>query len=133
MDGWESLRPYTLCVARGMKVAERGTESGFNRLLVTGAEQMVLMLKAGRCQGSILGHPIWLEIDRLHAGPLREPAPPVERVPLFHYLHRSHAALAPELAKALRAMADDGAAAAILLDLDQAIAAAKARNSVPEP
>ena len=132
VDGWNSLRPYSLCIMRGMKLAEQGTE-GMQRLIANTTDQAILMLSAGRCQVAVLGHQVWLDIERLHAGPMRALDPPVASVPLYHYLHRRHADLAPRLAETLRQMRDDGTSATLLVDeRDRAIDAARRRNSLPE-
>lgn len=131
VNGWDSLRPYSLCVIRGMKLAEKGSE-GMHRDLVASAELTFRMLKAGHCQVAILGEAIWLEIDRLGAGPLRALAPPIETTPLYHYVHRRHADLVPRLTEALRQMRKDGTVAAILAADRAAIQAARERSSVRE-
>lgn len=132
VDGWDSLRPYSLCIMRGMKIAEQGTE-GMQRLIANTTDQAVLMLSAGRCQVAVLGHQVWLDIERLQAGPLRALDPPIASVPLYHYVHRRHAELVPRLADALRAMRNDGAFAALLAGgEDDAVAAARRRSSSPD-
>lgn len=132
VDGWDSLRPYSLCIMRGMKIAEQMTE-GMQRLIANTADQAILMLSAGRCQIAILGREVWPDVERLGAGPLRALDPPVARVPLYHYVHRRHAGLVPHLADALRGMRDDGTTAGLLANgEDQAIAAARRRNSLPD-
>ncbi len=132
VDGWDSLRPYSLCIVRGMKLAEQGTE-GMQRMIANTTDQAILMLSAGRCQVTVLAHQVWLDIERLHAGPMRALDPPVTRVPLYHYLHRRHAELAPRLADTLRQMRDDGTTTSLLTDeRDLAIDAARRRNSLPD-
>lgn len=131
VDGWDSLRPYSLCVIRGMKLAEKGSE-GMQRELVSSSESVMRMLKAGHCQVAILGEAIWLEIDRLGTGPLRALEPPVETTPLYHYVHRRHAELVPRLAAALRQLRQDGTVAAILAADRAAIRAARDRQSVKD-
>jgi polar amino acid transport system substrate-binding protein len=129
VKGWESLRPYSLCVIRGMKLAEKGSE-GMHRELVSGSELVMRMLAAGHCQVGILGEAVWLEVDRLGTGPFRALEPPVEIVPVYHYVHRRHAELAPRLAEALKAMRRDGTIDSILAADRAAIQAARARRSI---
>jgi polar amino acid transport system substrate-binding protein len=132
VEGWESLRPYTLCVLRGLKVVEAATQ-GMNVQSANTVEGLVRALRAGRCEATVLDDPIWLEIDRLHAGPMRALEPPVATMPLFHYVNRRHAELVPRLAEKLREMRADGTIASILAAGDAAVAAAKRRNALPEP
>jgi len=130
VDGWESLRPYPVCINRGMKMAEQGTE-GMNRMFGTSVEQIIEMLRRGHCLVAVLGRFAWLEFDRLDAGPIRELEPPIASLPLFHYVNRRHAALVPKLAETLRQMRRDGTTAAIIAIDQQPIAAARQRNSLP--
>lgn len=131
VNGWESLRPYSLCVVRGMKVAEKGTE-GMNREIVISTDAPARMLKAGYCQVAILGESIWLLIDELDLGPLRALDPPVEVTPLYHYVNARHAHLAPKLADALKAMRREGVIDSILAIDRAVIRAAKERNSIKD-
>jgi polar amino acid transport system substrate-binding protein len=129
--GWDSLRPYGICVFRGMKVAEQGTE-GMNRTMANDAGQVIEMLRAGRCDVAVLGPTSWIDIDRLHAGPMRALEPPIATVPLFHYVNRRHADLAPRLAETLRRMREDGTVTALSAPEDEAIEAARRRNALPD-
>lgn len=132
VDGWESLRPYSLCIMRGVRVIEQGTE-GMNRTFATTIDQLIEMLRRGRCQVATFGYSTWLEIDRLHAGPLRQLEPPVSSIPLYHYVNRRHEALIPRIAASLRQMRDDGTTAAITGADEQPIAEARRRNQLPPP
>ncbi|EME71170.1 hypothetical protein H261_04510 [Paramagnetospirillum caucaseum] len=127
--GWESLRPYSICVVRGFKLGENGTE-GMNRELVSTNEASLRMVKAGHCQMTLLGDAVWLLIDELKLGPLRALETPVAVTPLYHYVNIRHAHLAPRLAEALKAMRQDGAVDSILAADRAVIRAARERNSV---
>jgi polar amino acid transport system substrate-binding protein len=131
VDGWESLRPFSICVLRGLKVAELATE-GMGRMMANGIDQALTMLQHGRCEVAVLIDQTWLDIDRLHAGPMRALNPPVAMLPLFHYVHRRHADLVPAIAAALRQLHADGTVAAITSLHDGEIAAARERNTLPE-
>jgi polar amino acid transport system substrate-binding protein len=131
VDGWESLRPYSLCILRGMKAAEQPTE-GMQRMFANSNDQAILMLRSGRCEVAVLGHEVWPDIDRLQAGPLRAVEPPIVSIPLFHYVNRRHAELVPKLTEALQRMRADGTIAALLSVDERAIGDARQRNSLPE-
>lgn len=130
MNGWDSLRPYSICLLRGMKVAEDGT-AGMRQLISSTPEQVIRMLAAGRCDVAVLGRGIWTEIDRLRVGSFRALEPPVATVPLFHYVNRRHADLAPKLAEMLRQMQLDGTIDRVFASETQAIDAARLRNALP--
>ncbi|CAA7627734.1 conserved hypothetical protein [Candidatus Terasakiella magnetica] len=129
VNGWDSLRPYTICIARGMKMAERNTE-GFNRMLANNVEQLLAMLRHDRCQVGVMGPASWLEIDRLKIGPLKALEPPITSIPLYHYVNRRHADLAPRLAEVLRQMRRDGTIETLLQPETQPIQDARQRNSL---
>lgn len=129
VEGWNSLRPYGLCIVRGMRVAEQGTE-GMDRIIANNVEQIIEMLRNGRCQLLIAGPSTWLDIDRLRAGPILMLEPPIVSVPLYHLLNRKHAVLAPRLAEILKQMREDGTIAAIIAEEDRDLEAARRRNSI---
>lgn len=129
VDGWESLRPYTLCVSRGQKMVEQGTQ-GMDKIALTSVEQMIESLRRGRCQVAIVSREIWLNVDELKAGPMRALEPPIISVPLYHYVNKRHQALVPRLAETLRQMRRDGSTATITAANDERIEAARRRNEV---
>lgn len=131
VDGWESLRPYSLCILRGMKIAEQHTE-GMRRVLANTNDQAIMMLRSNRCEVAVLGHEVWPDVERLQAGPLRALEPPITSFPLFHYVNRRHAGLVPKLTDALQRMRRDGTIAALLAVNERAVRDARQRNSLPE-
>lgn len=128
VNGWESLRPYTICVVRGFKLGEAGTE-GMTRELVATNGAALRMVKAGHCQVAVLGEAVWLLIDELKLGPVRALSPPVSVTPLYHYVNARYAHLVPKLAEALAAMRRDGTVDGILAADRAALQAARERNS----
>ncbi len=130
IEGWESLRPFRLCVLRGMKLAEQGTE-GMDRTISNDVSQAIMMLGAGRCEVALLGYIAWLEIDRMQAGTLRSLDPPVASTPLYLFVNKKHTALVPKLAEAMREMRSDGTTGKILEQKERDIQAARQRNAMP--
>ncbi|MBF0324283.1 substrate-binding periplasmic protein [Magnetospirillum moscoviense] len=126
VKGWESLRPYRLCVLRGNKLAEINTE-GMNREIVGTIEGMGRMVIAGHCEVAVLGRQVWLEVDRHGLRPLISLDPPIQVVPLYHYVHRRHADLVPRLAKVLKELNADGTSARLVAADDHAIEEARRR------
>ncbi|KIL99650.1 hypothetical protein CCC_03822 [Paramagnetospirillum magnetotacticum MS-1] len=129
VEGWESLRPYTLCIVRGFKLGEMRSQ-GMNRELPASSEAAFRMLRAGHCQVAPMGEAFWLMIDELKLGPLRALNQPVEVTPLYHYVNKRHAHLVPKLAEALKAMRRDGTIDSIMAADRAAIHSARERNSV---
>jgi polar amino acid transport system substrate-binding protein len=128
VDGWDSLRPFKLCILRGMKLAEQATE-GMDRTVGNDVPQLIMMLRAGRCEVAVLANIVWPEIDRLKMGPLRSLDPPISSVPLFLYVNKRYADMVPKLRDALRQMRSDGALGRILDESDREIQAARQRNT----
>jgi polar amino acid transport system substrate-binding protein len=131
VEGWESLRPYSLCIVRGFKLGETRTE-GMHRELPSTAEAALRMVKAGHCQVATMGEALWLLVDELKLGPLRSLDTPVETTPLYHYVNARHAGLVPKLSETLKAMRQDGTIDRILAADRAAVQAARERNSVRE-
>ncbi|CUW38366.1 conserved exported protein of unknown function [Magnetospirillum sp. XM-1] len=128
VTGWESLRPYSICVVRGFKLGETATQ-GMTRELVSTNGAALRMVKAGHCQVAVLGEAVWLLVDELKLGPVRALSPPVSMSPLYHYVNARHAHLVPKLAEALAAMRRDGSIDGILAADRAAVQAARERNS----
>jgi polar amino acid transport system substrate-binding protein len=112
-QGWESLRPYTVGVVRGIKFAVDNT-SGMRRYVASDYEPLFRMLDLGRLEIGVvpringLWHQAWMKSDRI-----REVKPPLARFELFHYLHKKHASWIPILAAELSAMQREGRLAVI--------------------
>lgn len=130
VQGWESLRPYTVCYMHGLKLHEQGT-SGMRRMGSDGQENAVRLLRDGQCEVAVLSANAWIMIDTVNAGPMRELEPPIARHQLYHYVHRRHAAIVPRLAEELRKMRQEGVIDAILEPGREAARQAKARQSMP--
>jgi len=113
IDGWQSLSPYKLAFHRGYKVAEKNTEH-MNRYLTRTDEAAFRMVASGRMDLALAnrftGAKIIHDLKLTNVVMLR---PPVEVDPLFHYLHKKHAGLVPQIAAVLRRMEADGEIEAI--------------------
>lgn len=100
--GWKSLRGHTLCMRRGYTLTERRT-SGMQRQRLDSDASLLRMLREGGCEMAIMDRRNTVIRDAVAADPdLLELLPPLEQVPLYLFLHKRHAALAPRLAEALR-------------------------------
>jgi polar amino acid transport system substrate-binding protein len=128
VTGWESLRPYNFCYMHGFKAIELAS-MGMQRTATATIEDLVRQLQGGGCEVAVLGSQAWITVDRLNAGPLRELEPPLDVLPLYHYLHRRHENLVPLVAEELRKMRSEGAIDAILKPGDEVVMAAKMRQS----
>lgn len=110
VDGWDSIRPYSIGIVHGVGSSERGTK-GMPRVEAVGDQATLLhMLDHGRIDvavtdlfsGQIAVKRLNLE-SRVH--PLQ---PPLQRIYLYHYLNDRHRDLAKQVEGVLRAMEADG-------------------------
>ncbi len=107
-EGWQSLRPRSLCIRRGIQLFRLRTE-GMRRQQLDDDQSVLRMLRNGGCEVALLErrNP---EVKAALAAdpPLLLLAPDLEVTPLYLYLHVRHAALVPRLAAMLRQMRRDG-------------------------
>lgn len=117
-EDWDSLRPYHIGIHRGHKYAELNTEE-MTRTIVTHRENIFKMLQAGRFDLTIADRHAGQEhINKLHLNRVKMLSPPLERNPLFHYLHKKHQTLIPRITATLRTMKASGRIEAILSDVE---------------
>ncbi len=108
VNGWDSLKPYKIGILRGNKFAEKGTE-GMNRLPANTIEQLFEMLDAERADIIVLLR--WngsTTLKKMNLTGIRVLEPPVETMPLYHYLHKKNERLVPKVAAALKEMEKEG-------------------------
>jgi len=100
--GWKSLRGHTLCMRRGYTLTEKRT-AGMPRQRLDSDASLVRMLREGGCEIVIMDRRNTEIVSALASDPdLLQLLPPLEQVPLYLFLHKRHAALAPRLAEALK-------------------------------
>ena len=107
-SGWDSLRAHSVCLRRGIKIFEMRTE-GMQRQVLDDDKSLLRMLRSGGCDVALVepNNPDVIAA-MLSEPPLFRLMPPLEGAPLYIYLHKSHAALVPRVAEALRQMRLDG-------------------------
>lgn len=116
--GWASLGPYRVAHITGWKLFE--TQAGVARSVVRvdQAEQLFEMLAGGRIDLALYtltdGRAL---VKRLGLAGVSPVLPALREMDMFLYLHRQHAALAPELARTLKLMKADGSHQRILATL----------------
>lgn len=106
--GWESLRPHAICIRRGLRQTDQRTKD-MKRQILADEATMLRMLAAGGCEIAIMERNNALARAAMAADPpLLRLLPPMEVMPLYIYLHKTHAALVPKVAAALKQMRADG-------------------------
>ncbi len=109
VTSYESLKPYRVGFRIGLKAAEAGT-AGFAQVYrVKTMQQAFLMLDLGRVDVVIDGRLVGLsQVEKLGLQGVRILDDPVNRVPLYHYLHKKNQSLVPRLDAAFQSMLKDG-------------------------
>jgi polar amino acid transport system substrate-binding protein len=106
--GWQALRPYSVCVRRGIQLFRLRTE-GMRRQLLDDEQSVLRMLRSGGCEVALLDRINPQVAAALAADPpLLLLTPDLELTPLYLYLHKRHASLVPRVAEMLRQMRLDG-------------------------
>jgi len=108
--GWQSLRPYSLAIVRGVGSSERGTQGMPRVEAVASMDQLMQMVASGRVEVGVNDRfSGLLVLRRLGLDKLVHPlAPPLERIELFHFVHTRHRELIPRLEEQLRTMQASG-------------------------
>ena len=106
--GWESLRAHTVCIRRGLRQTEQRTRE-LTRQVLADEATILRMLAAGGCDVAVMERNNTLARAAMGAEPpLQRLLPPMEVMPLYIYLHKSHAALVPRVSAVLKQMRADG-------------------------
>lgn len=107
VNGWESLRPYTIGFVRGNKVAQENTR-GMRVEPVPTLEQAFSKLDKGRTD-LVLSHRAsgMAVVQRQKLEGITVLEPPLASFPAYHYVNARHAALVPELTRILKQMQAD--------------------------
>ncbi|MES2015823.1 MAG: transporter substrate-binding domain-containing protein [Pseudomonadota bacterium] len=107
VNGWDSLRPFTVGYVRGIKIVTENTV-GMKREAVATMEQAMQKLAMGRTD-IVVGNRLTglAALEALKMDDVRILSPSLASFPVFHYVHKKHAALVPELLAALQAMKAD--------------------------
>ena len=104
VNGWDSLRPFTIGHVRGIKIVQENTAGmktepvptmaqAFQKMMVGRTDIVVGNRQSGM---SVIKS---LKLDEVHVL-----SPPLAAFPVYHYLHRKHETLATQLAAVLRQM-----------------------------
>lgn len=108
IDGWKSLRPYRIAFHRGYKVAEQNT-AGMNRHLTGTDVNAFKMVEKGRMDIAIAnrfsGEKILRDQGLKRVVMLMSP---LQRDPLYHYLHSRHRDLVEKITRVLESMKSEG-------------------------
>jgi polar amino acid transport system substrate-binding protein len=104
VNGWESLRPFTVGFVRGIKIVEAATV-GMRTEPVPTMQQALQKMTMGRTDVVVGNRASGLAAAKaLKMDDIRVLLPPLASFPVYHYVHRKHEALVPRLTAALQQM-----------------------------
>ena len=110
VDGWNSIRNYSIGIVRGVGSSEAGTRGMDRVTATTSLENMVRMLDADRFDVMVTDLFSGLVAVRklnLQAR-IYSLSPPLERIRIYHYLHERHRDLVPKVGKVIEQMEASG-------------------------
>lgn len=104
VNGWESLRPFTIGFVRGIKIVEASTV-GMRTEPVPTMQQALQKMTMGRTDVVVGNRVSGLAAARaLKMDDIRVLGPALASFPVYHYVHRKHEALVPRLTAVLQQM-----------------------------
>jgi polar amino acid transport system substrate-binding protein len=113
VEGWHSLKPYSIAIRRGHVFVERQTRGMRTQAIGTDL-QILRMLDSRRVDIAVLltGDALRVMHDEGIKG-IKALFPRLVNMSAYLYLHKKHAALVPRIAASLRKMAENGRSRAI--------------------
>ncbi|WP_299879854.1 ABC transporter substrate-binding protein [uncultured Cocleimonas sp.] len=107
VEGWSSLLPYNIGFVAGSKITEQKTE-GMNVEMVSSATQGLNKVNLGRSDIFIGLKGIQCLIDKLKLTDIKVIDQPLEKLVMYHYVHKKHSQMARNLETVLRQMKESG-------------------------
>lgn len=109
VEGFESLQSYRIGIILGGKLMEHRTQN-MERQMVHSLDSLVRILEKDRVDIiAFLRLDTLIKIRELNYQHIIKPlTPPILSVEGFHYLHKKHAALVPQITAILKQMKQDG-------------------------
>lgn len=110
VQGYESLKPYSAVTLIGYKNYERKLKKyGIRHHLVPGYDQVFRIIDAGRYDLALVTMFDGLKtLKDLQLKGIRLLEPPLETTPTYHFVHKKHERLVPELTATLQKLKEEG-------------------------
>lgn len=112
---WNSLKPYSIGVVSGIKFIEERSEL-FDSTVISNPQSLFKMLYLERVDVAVfteLDGLFMLKKLNLH-NDIVNLSPPLEVVPVYHYIHRKHTALIDQLSTLMQEMETSGELQALI-------------------
>ncbi|MEG3619132.1 transporter substrate-binding domain-containing protein [Magnetovibrio sp. PR-2] len=108
ISDWESLGQYRLATVQGFKLVQDKL-ADFSLHTFSTSQEVIQRVEASRIEVGVLNRFLGqLAAQRLNAKFVKDVSPPLERLPVFHMVHKNQEHLVPKLTDALRDMQDRG-------------------------
>lgn len=108
LEDWSSLKPYRIGIHRGHLYALNGTQ-GMQAIQINSNESMFKMLDADRVDVIVAHVPdATRTIGQMRLKNVYPVSPIISDVKLYHYLHKKHQDLVPQIDTALQEMEQNG-------------------------
>lgn len=108
VNGWDSLKPYSIAIRTGTKYAENGTR-GMNVHKFITYDKIFMLVSKDRYDIGISSRTTGLyQISKHKLTGIKALEPPLERFQLYHYLHKKHKDLVPKISNTLQRMEQNG-------------------------
>ncbi|WP_344800055.1 substrate-binding periplasmic protein [Litoribacillus peritrichatus] len=111
VDGWSSMRGFTVVMIRGMKYAEIGLENaGAKEIIVLNdIKSMLNLINSHRADLAISSHfNVTYHLKKMNIDSIHPLKPQLKRYELFHYLHEKNKHLVSQLDGVIRTMIKSG-------------------------
>ena len=110
VQGWESLRPYSAVTLRGFKNTEKTFKDyGIDYGLVNTFAQIFITIEAGRYDIGILTMLDGLKtLNELQMKGFKILEPPLSEGQSYHFVHKKHQHLVPQIAEKIQELRDEG-------------------------
>ncbi|MFZ6861516.1 substrate-binding periplasmic protein [Undibacterium sp. Ji67W] len=107
VNGWESLRPYTIGFVKGIKIIEQNTV-GMRLESAPTLRQAFQKMLLGRSDLVVANRASGLDaLNEMKQSEITMLSPSLTIFPVFHYLNKKHAELVPALTEILQKMQKD--------------------------
>ena len=109
VSGCADLKPHRIGIVRGVKHAEDCTRGMENVQVVNNSQLLMQILHRDRVDIVITARVNGLhQLKKLNLDGIHALSPPLSREPVYHYLHKKHAALVPKIDGVFKEMQKDG-------------------------
>jgi ABC-type amino acid transport substrate-binding protein len=109
IGGCADLKEHRIGIVRGVKHAEDCTQGMKNVHIVNNSRLLMQILHKNRVDIVITARINGLlQIKKLNLDSINALYPPLSRKPVYHYLHKKHEALVPQINRIFKEMQEDG-------------------------